>query len=239
MDLNERDSATSSAASTDANMLQAQLGIKQQVGKFTWTGALGYFDVNAVQDRIVSGAGAGCTIDGAFGAGQGTANNAFGNTTYTGAAPVVGSSAICTRLLNDFNMIEALGQVDFLIGKHPFSAFVDYMKNNGVNSGISNKQDTAVAVGFLFNKAGAARTWELGATYQKAEKDAQFGQFIDSDFGGGVTDTKGYVVKAAYVPLANWTLNATYFINDRFIDTSDAALTRTYKRLQLDLNYKY
>jgi hypothetical protein len=242
MDLNERDagalSTTSSAASTDANMIAAQLGFRQQVGKVTWTGALGYFDVNNVKDRVASGAG-GCAIDGAFGAGQGTGNNAFGNRTYSGVAPIVGSSAVCTRLLSDFNEIEALGQVDFAIGKYPFSAFIDYMKNNGVSSSVSSEQDTAVAAGFLFNKASAAKTWEFGAIYQKAEKDAQFGQFIDSDFGGGVTDTKGYVVKAAYVPLANWTLNATYFINDRFIDNSDTAPTKTYKRLQLDLNYKY
>ena len=250
MDLNERDagalSATSSAASTDANMLVAQLGIKQQVGKFTWTGALGYFDVNNVKDRVASGAipagapaGTACAVDGAFGSGQGTGNNAFGNRLYAGTGPAVGSGATCNRLLSDFNLIEALGQVDFLIGKYPFSAFVDYMKNNGVSSSISNKQDTALSAGFLFNKASAAKSWEFGAIYQKTEKDAQFAQFHDSDFGGGNTDTKGYVIKGAYVPLASWTLNATYFVNDRFIDTSDTAVTRNYKRLQLDLNYKY
>ncbi len=241
-DLNERDagalSATSSAASTDANMLAAQLGIKKQVGRFIWTGAVGYFDVNNVRDRVVSGAG-GCTIDGAFGSGQGTGNNAFGNTTYSAAAPIVGSTAVCTRLLNDFNLIEALGQLDFTIGRYPFSAFVDYMKNNGVSSSISNKQDTALAAGFLFNKAAAARTWELGVVYQKTEKDAMFAQLHDSDFGGGNTDNKGYVLKATYVPLINWTLNAQYMINDRFIDPNDTVLTRSYKRLQLDLNYKY
>jgi hypothetical protein len=237
-DLNERDSATSSAASTDANMVAAQLGIKKTTGKYTWTGALGYFDVNAVKDRIASGAGTGCTIDGAFGSGQGAGNNAFGNTTYTGAAPGVGSSAVCTRLLNDYNLIEALGQVEFAIGKYPFSAFVDYMKNNAVTS-TANKQDAALAAGFLLNKASAARSWELGVVYQKTEKDAQFGQFHDSDFGGGVTDNKGYVLKAAYVPYTSWTMNAQYIVTDRFVDSNDSVATRSYKRLQLDLNFKY
>jgi outer membrane murein-binding lipoprotein Lpp len=238
-DLNERDSATSAAASTDANMVAAQLGIKKLVGKLTFTGALGYFDVNAVKDRIVSGAGTGCTIDGAFGSGQGTGNNAFGNKSYTGAAPAVGSTTVCTRLLNDFNQIEALGQVDFSVGKYPVSLFVDYMKNDGVDSSLSNKQDAAWATGFLFNKASAAKSWELGVVYQRTEKDAQFAQFHDSDFGGGVTDNKGYVLKAAYVPYTSWTLNAQYIVNDRFVDPNDTAVTRSYKRLQLDLNYKY
>jgi hypothetical protein len=238
-DLNERDAATSAAASTDANMVAAQLGIKKLVGKYTFTGALAYFDINAVKDRIASGAGTGCTIDGAFGSGQGTGNNAFGNSTYTGAAPIVGSSTVCTRLLNDFNLIEAIGQVDFTAGKYPISVFIDYMKNDGVNSNLTNKQDTALSAGFLFNKASAAKSWELGVVYQKTEKDGQFSQYHDSDFGGGVTDNKGYVLKAAYVPLTAWTMNAQYIVTDRFVDRNDTALTRTYKRLQLDLNYKY
>ena len=43
----------------------------------------------------------------------------------------------------------------------------------------------------MFNKASAPKSWEIGYVYQKTEKDAVFGQFVDSDFGGGVTDTKG------------------------------------------------
>jgi hypothetical protein len=192
-----------------------------------------------VRDRIVSGAGTGCTIDGAFGSGQGTGNNAFGNSTYTAAGPGVGSSAVCTRLLNNYQLIEALLQADFNAGKYPISVFVDYMKNDGVLSTVTDKQDTAYSAGILFNKAGGPKTWEIGYVYQKAEKDAQFGGFHDSDFGGGVTDTEGSVIKLAYVPLAGWTLNGTYIINNRFVDPLDATVTRSYKRLQLDLNYKY
>ena len=69
-----------------------------------------------------------------------------------------------------------------------------------------------------------------------------FGQFVDSDFGGGVTDAEGSVIKAAYVPATNWTLNGTYFMNKRFIRRRPVARRRhdlDYKRLQLDLNYKF
>jgi hypothetical protein len=238
--INERDSGTSSLASTDAYVYSGQLGWKQKVGAVTWTAAAGYFSVNGVRDRIVSGAGTGCTIDGAFGSGQGTGNNAFGNSTYTGAAPQVGSSAVCTRLLNDYRMMELLGQADWNVGKYPVSVFVDYMRNNGVLSSVSsNKQDTAYAAGFLFNKASAAKSWEFGVVYQKAEKDGVYSGFHDSDFGGGLTDTDGEVFKFAYVPATNWTLNATYFLNSRFVDAKDTVPSRDYKRLQLDLNYKY
>jgi hypothetical protein len=47
------------------------------------------------------------------------------------------------------------------------------------------------------------------------------------------------VAKLAFVPAANWTLNAQYFMNRRFVDNSDSTPTRDYKRLQLDLNFKY
>ena len=105
----------------------------------------------------------------------------------------------------------------------------------------SPKLDTAIAFGVTLNKASAPKSWEVGYVYQKTEKDAVFGQFVDSDFGGGVTDTRGSVFKAAWVPAANWTLNGTYFINTRFNDAPTRATTTDldYKRLQLDLNFKY
>ncbi len=245
--VNERDSGSSSLASTDAYLYSGQLGWKQKVGKVTWTAAAGYFSVNNVRDRIISTtvpaaapAGTSCAIDGSFGSGQGTGSNAFGNTTYAGTAPQIGSSAFCSRLLNDYHLIEVLGQADWMAGKYPVSVFVDYMKNNGVLSSVTtNKQDTAYAAGFLFNKAGAPKTWEFGVVYQKAEKDGDYSGFHDSDFGGGLTDTDGEVFKFAYVPATNWTLNGTYFLNKRFVDPNDTTVSRNYKRLQLDLNYKY
>ena len=41
-------------------------------------------------------------------------------------------------------------------------------------------------------------------------KDALFGQWLDSDFGNGSTDADGWVLKAGYAPVRNFTMNATY-----------------------------
>ncbi len=245
--INERDSGTNSMAAKDADLWAAQVGFKKAVGKVTFTGAVGYFQLNGIRDRVISAAvpssapsGTSCSLDGAFGSGQGTGNNAFGNSTYVGAAlDATGSSAVCTRLLNDYKLLEVLGQADFVAGKYPLSLFVDYMKNNGVVASQTNKQDTGYSAGVLFNKAAAAKTWELGYVYQKVEKDGDWTGFHDSDFGGGLTDSSGSVFKAAYVPATNWTLNATYFVDSRFIDNTDSAPTKGYNRLQLDLNYKF
>ncbi len=70
------------------------------------------------------------------------------------------------------------------------------------------------------------------------EKDAQFGQFIDSDFGGGVTDVDGSVFRFGYAPAKNWLLNGTYFMNNRFVD-APGATERSYDRYQIDLNFKF
>jgi hypothetical protein len=259
--LNERNSGSSQGASADATMAGFQVGFRQSFGNSTLTAAAAYFDLNGVQDQIakysqtststadlvtgvVTTTTTTCAIDGAFGNGFGTGDNSFGNTTYTGAAPQVGSSTSCTRLLSDFNIITGLVQFDTKIGAYPFSVFVDYMKNNAakLNPAVSKTLDSASAIGFTFNKAGAARTWELSAVYEQNGKDAVFGQFVDSDFGGGATDAKGFAFKGAWVPATNWTLNGTYFLNKLNYDGVASSSTKhelDYKRVQLDLNYKY
>lgn len=255
--LGERNFAGNQGASTDATMAEAQLGWKQSFGVNTLTLAATYNNINGVQNQIVkysstsiAPAGGGpvttttCTIDGAFGGGVGTGDNSFGNTTYTGPAPQVGSTTSCTRLLSDFNFWSVLLQWDTKLGSYPFTVFADYMKNNGaeVNPKVNKTLNDATAFGFMFNKASGAHTWELGAQYEQNKKDGVFGQFVDSDFAGGSTDGKGWALKGAYVLATNWTFNATAFLNklnNNGVPSTDSKHDLDYKRFQLDLNYKY
>ena len=77
------------------------------------------------------------------------------------------------------------------------------------------------------------------------EKDALFGQYIDSDLGAGNTDAKGHAFKFAYAFAKNWTLNTTYILNKTNLDVPTtvagvgSVFDRDYKRLQVDLNFKY
>lgn len=243
---------TSSTANADAKLAGAQAGIKLPIAKSTLTAAVGYFDLTGITDRSVTTVttttnnpatnavttATPCTADNVF---VGSTN---GNSTYTGTGPALNDPNSCTRLLSQFRLLTGLVQFDFAIGKFPVSAFVDYMKNNGakVNTTVNKTLDDALAVGFTFNKAGAAKTWEAGVIYQKTGKDGVFGQFVDSDFGGGVTDAKGWALKGAYVPATNFTLNATYFINqqnDEGVLATSNVHDLDYKRLQLDANYKF
>ena len=223
--LNERynnDTATTNGIRSDSKLVGAQVGLAQPIGNNKLTVAIGYFDVTNVKNELVA---SNSTFFG------GSAN---GNTTVGGA------------LVSGFEMWEGLAIFDFKAGPFPMSVFADYLQNkDAVNNPVANKKlDNALSFGVTFNKASAPKSWEVGLIYQKTEKDSQFGPFVDSDFGNGVTDADGYAIKAAFVPATNWTLNGTYFINKLNNDgVAHAAVANTqdlaYKRLQLDLNYKF
>jgi hypothetical protein len=187
----------------------------------------------------------------------------FGNTT------VVGTANGCSRTLaagtaclaSDFNVAEVFADLTATVGGLPLRFYVDYAKNleAEINAAAGEELDTAYSTGISYGAASAAKgTWELGVLYQQIEKDALFGQLLDSDFGDGNTDTKGFVVRGGYTVARNWTLNATLFLNDLgndvpqsvtvFNEATPAPLDTTviggifdrdYKRLQLDLNFRF
>ena len=84
---------------------------------------------------------------------------------------------------------------------------------------------------------------------QKVEKDALFGQWIDSDYAAGNTDGDGYTLRGAYQVAKNWKLNVAYHMNETNNDVPLFAIVagssvvevydREYNRLQLDLNYTF
>jgi cell division protein FtsB len=188
--------------------------------------------------------------------------SSFGNTTTT-------STAVCSRtlaagtacLLSDFDIVEGFADLTTSLAGRPLRFFVDYAQNMEaeVNPAVGEKLDTALGAGISYGAASAAKgTWEFGVTYQQVEKDALFGQLVDSDFGDGNTDTNGYVLRGGYTVARNWTLNASLFLNDLsndvpqsvtvFNETTPAPYDtrvisgindRDYKRLQLDLNFKF
>jgi hypothetical protein len=206
------------AAAGDPTLGGGQVGIKQTLGAGTFTGAVGYYSVGTVQNKVTAQP-TGCTS---------AANPAFfggaqGNSTVTIAG--------CPRLLNDYNIVNVAGQFDFKAGGHPMSVFAEYLQNTEADN-----FDTGYSAGVTFGKASDPQTWEVGYVYQKGEKDSQFAQFYDSDFGGGITDTDGNVLKFGYAPLKNWVFNGTYFMNKRF---NDVGTERDYDRYQLDFVYKF
>jgi hypothetical protein len=209
------------STANDSTLLGGQVGLTGQLGGAKLTGAIGYYDVGTVRGEVTT---------------LSTSIPCAPNTTFFGG-PQGNSSVLdgdgCPTLLYDFNMVEALAQAEFAIGSQPFTIFAQYIQNQEADD-----LDTGYAAGFTFGKASNPRSFEFGYAYQVTEKDAQFGQFVDSDFGGGVTDVDGSVVKIAYAPARNWILNGTYFMNNRFVD-APGATESDYDRYQIDLNYKF
>jgi hypothetical protein len=228
-------------ALADSNMFGAQFGLRNNFGDGgRYTIAAGYFDGGAVKGYNVAQSSA--------------AGGFFGNSTTTLASICRSGNATC--LANDFNILEVLGEVQFKVAGRPLVLFADYANNSSADfknvttnptTNIPAGLDTAYAVGFTYGKASNPGTWEFGYVYQKVEKDALFGQWVDSDFASGSTDGDGSAIRGAYAFAKNWKFNFTYFMNKTNNDVA-AAVTfptarnvfdRDYKRLQLDLNMTF
>jgi len=187
--------------------------------------------------------------------------SAFGNTTATGAACSRTLAAGTACLASDFDVIESFADLTATVGGRPLRVFVDYARNTAaeVNATAGEKLDTAIAYGLSYGAASATpRSWELGLLYQRIEKDSLFGQLLDSDFGDGNTDAEGFVIRGGYTLARNLTLNGTLFLNQLSNDVPQSVTVfngatpapldtiaipgifdRDYKRLQLDLNFRF
>ncbi|MCZ8131288.1 MAG: putative porin [Steroidobacteraceae bacterium] len=161
--------------------------------------------------------------------------NASGNTTVSVAFPAGSATTVAVAAL-DYDVVQMFAQYDRVVFETlPFMFYVDYAKNGDASL------DTAWSTGFTLGRASDPGKWELGALYQKIEKDALFGQWIDSDFGNGSTDVQGWLLRAGWAPRRNVTLNATYYLNDLNVDVFSPAAPRErrYERLQLDANFRF
>ncbi len=204
-------SGAESANTSDTQLFGGQFGTRIPIGSSTLTLAAMYYDLAAGQGRAPF-----------------FNNNANGNTT-------VGPAATAT-LLNDYEVLSVGGELSYTMLGQPMTLWFDVAQNQDPDD-----LDEAVSGGVTFGRASNPRTWELGLAYYSVEKDSVFGQLFDSDFGSGVTDTEGMVIRAGFAPVRNWALNLSYFMNDRNVDVPNAigAKDVDYDRLQIDMNLKF
>jgi regulator of replication initiation timing len=211
-------SGPENTVTADSSVAGAQVGVKLPIGASTLTLAAHYYDLSAGQGRRNIFFNCSATSNGC----------ANGNTTIGAAGAGV--------LAFDYEVGELAAEFTTNLGTLPLTLWGQYAENQDPDD-----LNTAWFAGFRFGTAANARTWELGAAYGVIEKDAVFAQFIDSDFAGGVSDSEGWVLRAGYVPVKNWTLNATYFMNKLNRDRANSAAQTDvdYDRLQLDFNVKF
>lgn len=199
-------SGAANAKTSDTMLYGAQFGARLPIGESSLALAAHYYELSGAQGRSPFY--------------NGSAN---GNTTV-----LVGTTPV---LVNNYEVINLMAEFTTAIGSLPLQLWADVAQNQDVDD-----LDTAWGAGVLFGKASNARTWEAGVAYQVVEKDALFAQLIDSDFGGGNSDSEGWLLRGGFAPQKNWTLNATYFLNQRNIDVGTQS---DYDRLQVDFNVKF
>lgn len=205
--VSEQFNADPEADNTDAHIFGAQAGVKFPAFGGETVVAVKYSDCGACKDHSPL-----------------YANNANGNTTYR-----VGATNV---LQYDYNIIDVEAQVNSTLFGLPVAFTAGLARN--MAEGVD--YDTAYALGASLGRALEPRTWEAGALYQSVDKDALFGQVADSDFGGGQTDSSGWVLRGGYAPTKNIVLNATYFLNSY---NKDVGTELDFDRLHLDVNYKF
>lgn len=225
-------SGAENAVTADASLAGGQLGVRLPLGSSTLVLAAHYYDLSAGQGRraiFFNCANPAPAVSGSNVVVNPGNNNCANGNTVTGAAGV-------GVLTNDFEVAELAAELNLTLGSLPLQLW-------GIAAQNQDPEDleTAWAAGFRFGAASNYRTWEFGALYQSLEKDALFAQLIDSDFGGGVTDSEGWVIRAGYAPVRNWVINATYFMNQLNVDVPNSAggSEVDYDRLQLDFNVKF
>ena len=196
---------------SDTRRSNARLAYGVQTG---YKGKLGGAGITAGISYFKLGAeGRGAWYDGDF----------FGNTEDCTSGTCVYAS--------DFEELELFAELKTKLGEQPLTLFADYVQNQD-----ASRYDSAYALGLKLGKASNPGTWEVGYIYQDIEADAVLGLWSDSDFGGGVTDTKGHILKGAWAPAKKWKIGLTYFINETGVDLGGGD---DYNRLQLDWAFKF
>lgn len=195
----------------DTSVIGAQLGYALDGGL---TVAAGYWDYGAVQNRPIL----------AF------SGSPAGNSTFLAGAGCSGAGTT-PCYTHDYNIAVLDAQWAGKLGSLPITLFGGYLENMDPDT-----LNTGYDFGFLLGKASDPGSWEFGVTYADIERDAQMAAFVESDFADGITQGRGYVLQGAWAPAKNTALKAAYYINERSYGTPLAA---DYRRLQLDLNYKF
>lgn len=122
----------------------------------------------------------------------------------------------------NFDIEQALLEVKRKWGSFDITAFYEALKNKDAD--ILNK---ATAYGLQLGYKAFSLTW----TQEEVQKDSVLGVFTDSDFGGGVTSSRGQIWSVAYKITKKVQVQYTLYKNENAIDL----IPMKYDRTHLDL----
>ncbi|MFA4986838.1 MAG: putative porin [Candidatus Brocadiia bacterium] len=222
----------------DGDLTPEGLAIKYapSIGKATLTVALGTFWVEerkAAADELLTGAQVSVKVPFEKGASLTLGVSYYSYSGIQGRAPTVGASGNSVEgswnYLFGYKIAEGLAEFAFSVKEFPLMVFGDYMSNSEADD---NKK--AYMVGFRVNKVRDPGSWEVTYNYRRVEKDAVLGQFCDSDFIGGGTNGTGHTVGLTYQVSKAASFGITYMLDKKGVTSGT-----DYKRLQVDVNFKF
>ncbi len=129
----------------------------------------------------------------------------------------------------DYNEVNAFGEIGGKIVKFPWAVFGDWVTNTGAGN-----DNTGWLVGASFGKCKESLDFSLRYIYREVEKDAVFALHTDSDFKGGGTDGKGHEANFKFQIVKGVAAAVSYFYNKTPLDD-----LQDYHRAQIDLKLKF
>ena len=158
-------------------------------------------------------------------------SDTVGNSPFYNGSAKGNSVDVNGDYLFEYRNSEVFAQLDTRLSDWAFSVFAQYTQNHEVST-----EETAYALGAKLGSAKDKGDLEFALIFQDVEADSVIGTFNDSDFGGGGTDSDGFVLKAKYGLSKKIFVGGTYFSNDidRFQGTE-----HDYNRVQIDLEFKF
>jgi len=131
--------------------------------------------------------------------------------------------------LYDYNLLEVFFEAGGKLQNLPVTIMVDYVTNSG-----ADKDNTGYLAGIHVGKVKEWGTIAARYIYREVQKDAVLGAYTDSDFIGGGTDGKGHEFGVDLGLTKNISTSASFFVNQIGVNNS-----KDFKRLQVDLNFKF
>jgi hypothetical protein len=152
--------------------------------------------------------------------------------TWNSSHSLFGNTGTNNRFASDFNIAEVFTEYGTKVAEMPVAVFGDYAKNLTA----STSEDTGWLIGAKLGKAKEVGSWEFAYDYRDVEADAVVGAFSDSDFIGGGTDGKGHKFGITCQVAKNVQAALSYYLAE---ETRTAGRDDDYRRLQIDLRYKF
>lgn len=129
----------------------------------------------------------------------------------------------------DYRLAEALAEIGFTC---PLTGMKTKIYGQYVRNTEPDDDRDGFLAGIKFGELKAPGAFMLGYNYRELQKDAVVGAFADADCWGGGTDGRGHKIEAGYQLADNWSLGASWFINESAISTD----AKSFQRMYIDLN---